>query len=62
MRVEKDMGTIKMMWRFLTLGVLINFIFTCITVPMGINQLSVGLWPLLFADIVVDCMKHPDAS
>lgn len=62
MKVEKDMGTIRMMWRFLTFGVLINLIFTCVTVPLGIEQLSVGLWPLLFADIVCDCMKNPNAS
>jgi len=62
MKVERDMGTVRMCHRFLTLGVLINFIFCCIVVPIGLNQLSVGLWPLLFADIVCDCMKRPEAS
>ena len=56
------MGTVKMVHRFLSLGVLINFLTTCIVVPMGLNQLSVGLWPLLFADIVCECMSRPEAE
>lgn len=58
--VEKDLGTVRMVHRFLTLGLLINLIFTAIVVPAQLNQLSVGLWPLLFADIVCECMKQPD--
>jgi membrane associated rhomboid family serine protease len=59
-KVEKDIGTVRMVHRFLTLGFLINTIFTAIVVPIGINQMSVGLWPLLFADIVCECMKTPE--
>ena len=61
-QIEREIGTVRMVHRFLTFGVLINTIFTAIVVPLGLSQMSIGLWPLLFADIVCQCMKEPEAG
>jgi membrane associated rhomboid family serine protease len=51
-QVENEIGTVRMLHRFLLFGILINIIFTAIVAPTGIRQMSIGLWPMLMVDIV----------
>lgn len=61
MEAEQKIGTVKMFQRFLMLGITINLIFTLICVIGGFKTaISIGLWPLLFAEIVIDCMQNPE--
>jgi len=61
--VEKQIGTVKMAHRMITLGVFINTIFTFICGVGGLErQMSIGLWPLVFAEIVIECMESPDSA
>lgn len=61
MQLEQKIGTVKMFQRFLMLGITINLIFTLLCVIGGFEtQISIGLWPLLFAEIVIECMQNPE--
>jgi membrane associated rhomboid family serine protease len=58
MQIEQQIGTVRMFWRFLLLGLTINIIFTLLCALGGFGQLvSMGVWPLIFAEIVIDCMR-----
>ena len=61
MKVEQEIGTVKMFQRFLVLGFTVNLIFTLICVIGGFkNAFSTGLWPVLFAEIVIESMQDPE--
>jgi len=62
MKVEQQIGTVKMCVRFWILGFVINALFTLVCVAGGLKFMSVGLWPMLFAEIVIECMQNPDQS
>jgi hypothetical protein len=63
---EKDMGTVPFTLRFFKLSLIINMIFVLISfmvafiVPMFIAQPCMGLWPILFCDLVIQCYKDPE--
>lgn len=66
---EQGEGTVKMACKFLTTAALIQTLFclTCwlLSLAMGSGLMmlvSVGLWPVLFCDIVIECNKNPDVS
>ena len=42
------------------LGFFTLTLFTIICGIAGVNQYSVGLWPLFFCDLVIECMANPD--
>ena len=44
------------------LGFVVESIFTLICVIGGFKQLSIGLWPLVFTEIVIECMQNPEES
>ena len=60
--IERQMGTVRMIQRFFAFGVLINVISTVIIVACGLNQYCMALWPLIFVDIVCECMKAPEMA
>ena len=55
--------------RFLTTSVVIQILFTltCFLLSIGISEglmesMSIGLWPILFCDIVIECNKDPEVG
>jgi uncharacterized membrane protein len=55
--------------RFLTTSVVIQILFTlaCFLLSMVVNagfmkSMSIGLWPILFCDIVIECNKDPEVG
>lgn len=60
MQVEHQLGSVRMFARFILLGFTINLLFTLLCAFGGLQQLSVGLWPLVFAEIVIECMQNPE--
>ena len=58
--VEQDIGTVRMTQRFFIFGILILTIFSVICGLSGIIQISTGLWPIVFVDLVFICMKNPE--
>jgi uncharacterized membrane protein len=64
---ERVDGTVKTAFRFLILSVLIQvlFVLVCWALAMTVSPsfmmaMSVGLWPILFCDIVIECNKSPE--
>ena len=50
--LEHEMGTVRLISRFLTMGHLIYTIFIPVCLSTGHNkQVSGGLWPMVFADM-----------
>lgn len=58
--IEKEIGTIRMIYRFFTLGLITLTLFTVFCGITGINQISAGLWPIMFIDLVFLCMQNPN--
>lgn len=58
--IEKEIGTVRMIYRFFVLGGICLVIFTIICALLGLNQVSQGLWCMVFCDMVYKCMKQPD--
>ena len=61
MAIERQIGTVSMVYRFFSMSLVINIIYVVFCGFTGINQPSMGLWPLLFADLVLQCMQNPTA-
>jgi len=59
-QIEQKIGTVRMIYRFFTLGLLTELLFTVVCVGFGLRQIGIGLWPLLFVDLVIQCMSQPD--
>lgn len=62
MMTERSTGTIVYMHRFLVYNLLIQVIFTILCLIVGISQIAAGLWPMVFVDMVIECMKEPDRA
>lgn len=60
--MERQEGTVRICARFFTLGTLINTLFVIVCGIFGLNQMSMGLWPLVFTDMVIECMRSPEVS
>lgn len=50
--IEKELGTLRATYRFFVLGAVTLLVFTCICGVLGLNQVSAGLWPMMFCDLV----------
>ena len=50
--IEKELGTLIATYRFFVLGAVTLVIFTCICGVLWLNQVSAGLWPMMFCDLV----------
>ena len=50
--IEKELGTIRMIYRFFVLGGICLVVFTIFCALTGVNQVSAGLWPMMFCDLV----------
>jgi membrane associated rhomboid family serine protease len=66
---EKIDGTVKHAFKFLATSVIIQslFVLACFTLSVTVNPrfmttMSVGLWPILFCDIVIECNRSPDVA
>lgn len=66
---ERSEGTVRQAVRFLTTSVVIQILFTlaCFLLSMVVNagfmkSMSIGLWPILFCDIVIECNKDPEVG
>lgn len=60
MLCEKQAGTIVYMHRFLTYNLMVQVLFCLICLPLGLGMASYGLWPMVFVDMVIECMRSPD--
>lgn len=58
--IEKELGTLRTVYRFFVIGSLTLVIFTVLCLLTGMNQVSAGLWPMMFCDLVYQCMKAPN--
>jgi len=58
--IEKEIGTIRSVYRFFILGAISLVVFFIICAVTGINQVAAGLWPMMFCDLVYTCMKNPN--
>ena len=59
---EKTIGTIRYFSRFFMLGFFSLFLFTVACGIAGLNAISIGLWPMLFCDLVIECMSAPELA
>jgi hypothetical protein len=59
-QIEKEIGTLRMAYRFMVLGGICLLTFTIICAVAGINTACAGLWPMMFCDLVFVCMKDPE--
>lgn len=66
---ERSEGTVKQACRFLITSVFIQILFTlaCFLLSMTVSptfmkSMSIGLWPILFCDIVIECNKDPEVG
>ena len=66
---ERSDGSVKQAVRFLTTSVFIQILFTlgCFVLSMTVSKafmtsMSIGLWPILFCDIVIECNKDPEVG
>jgi hypothetical protein len=52
--------------RFIGEAIVIGFLFVALTyilsyaIPSLLNGYAIGLWPILFCDIVIECQRSPD--
>ena len=60
-RAEQTIGTVRYFCRFWLLGFLTLALFTLVCDVAQLNQISIGLWPMLFVDLVIECMAQPEA-
>ena len=59
---EQQIGTVRYFFRFWMLGFLTLFLFSLVCGLGQINQFSIGLWPMLFCDLVIECMATAEMS
>ena len=58
---ERTIGTVRYFMRFWMLGFFTLLLFTITCWITGMNQISIGLWPMMFVDLVIECMANPEA-
>lgn len=49
----------RAIYRFFILGGAANLLFAIVGLVLRTDQVSTGLWPLFFIDLVVDAMENP---
>ena len=59
-RAEQEIGTVRYFFRFWMLGFFTLLLFTIVCGVIGMEQISIGLWPMLFVDLVIECMATPE--
>ena len=64
---EEDMGTVPFTIRFFKLSFFINVVFCAVAFLVGFTIMPaamlspcMGLWPILFCDLVIQCYKDPE--
>ena len=68
MMQEKLDGTVKQCVRFFGTVLIIGALFVTLCLllafayPAAMAQISIGLWPILFCDIVIECNRSPDVA
>ena len=67
MMLEMQEGTVRKIIQFFGNTFLINLIFILVVFLLELSQpgismmfYSVGLWPLVFTELVIECNKEPD--
>ena len=59
---ENTIGTVRYFFRFWLLGTMTLLLFTIACGAASLNQFSIGLWPMLFCDLVIECMANPEQT
>mmetsp|Transcript_42985 Transcript_42985/g.31389 ORF Transcript_42985/g.31389 Transcript_42985/m.31389 type:complete len:177 (-) Transcript_42985:599-1129(-) len=65
---ERVEGTVKLSFRFFVLSALIGTLFVLLAFvvalkyPDILEDEAIGLWPILFAEIVIECNRNPDVA
>jgi hypothetical protein len=67
---EKQEGTVKMACKFIVTSVTIQVLYTLLCLILSLvtsnsrimQSMSIGLWPILFCDIVIECNKDPEVG
>ncbi len=68
MTQEKVEGTVKFAFRFFVIAIVIGLLFNALAyaisfyMPSIMKEVSIGLWPILFCDIVIECNRSPDVG
>lgn len=63
---EQQLGTVPFALRFFVLSTFINVFYGVFGVALGqlskgiLMQPTMGLWPILFCDLVLQCQQNPD--
>merc|ERR1712086_117174 len=64
---ENAMGTVPFAIRFLKLTIFINVLFSAVSLLLGflvfpslLGSPSMGLWPVIFCDMVIQCYQAPE--
>ena len=64
---ERQLGTTHFALRFGVLATFINTLFSVVGLLIGntlapsvMMEPAMGLWPILFCEMVIQCMEHPD--
>ena len=53
---ERTIGTVRYFFRFWLLGTITLLLFTATCGIAQMPQFSLGLWPMFFCDLVIECM------
>mmetsp|Transcript_34872 Transcript_34872/g.33939 ORF Transcript_34872/g.33939 Transcript_34872/m.33939 type:complete len:172 (+) Transcript_34872:312-827(+) len=65
---ERLEGTVKYSFRFFTFSGVIGTLFVLLAfiisfkLPAIMQSNAIGLWPILFAEIVIECNRNPDVA
>ena len=64
---EDSMGTVPYTIRFLKLNLIINVVYSVVAILLGVFVIpgilqvpSMGLWPIIFCDMVIQCYQQPE--
>jgi len=64
---ENAMGTVPFAIRFFKLTLFINVVYSVVAIALGLlvlpgvmRQPSMGLWPVIFCDMVIQCYQAPE--
>ena len=59
---ERTIGTVRYFFRFWLLGTVTLLLFTIVCGVGSLNQFSLGLWPMFFCDLAIECMQNAEQT
>ena len=57
---EREIGTVRYFCRFQMLGFFTLALYCLVGAVVGLDMPVMGLWPMLFVDLVIECMAVPE--